>query len=159
MLVYTSKQSQVPISRKAKRGEKRMEIKKRIYNTDVMAGRPKEKEPPFFGQRLAAVRNSKGLTQKQLADKLDIKRSLVDYYETRSPNPSLDFIERAAAALEVTVAELLGSEPNATKKKPGPKSQLQRKFEQVKLLPREKQKFIIQFLDTVLESSQQKQKA
>jgi transcriptional regulator with XRE-family HTH domain len=95
---------------------------------------------------------------KQLADKLDVKRSLIDYYETRSPNPSLDFIERAAAALEVTVAELLGSEPNAAKGKPGPKSQLQRKFEQVKLLPREKQKFIIQFLDTVLDS-QQKQKA
>jgi hypothetical protein len=37
-------------------------------------------------------------------------------------------------------------------------SQLQRKFEQVKLLPREKQKFVLQFLDTVLESSQQKRK-
>ena len=76
-----------------------------------------------------------------------------------SPNPALDFIERAAAALEVSVAELLGSEPLAAKAKPGPQSQSQRKFEQVKLLPREKQKFIIQFLDTVLESSQQKQKA
>jgi hypothetical protein len=38
----------------------------------------------------------------------------------------------------------------------GPLSQLQRKFEQVKLLPREKQKFILQFLDTVLENNQQK---
>jgi len=76
-----------------------------------------------------------------------------------SENPALDFIERAAAALEVSVAELLGSEPNAAKLKPGQQSQLQRKFEQVKLLPREKQKFVLQFLDTVLESSQQKQKA
>jgi hypothetical protein len=38
----------------------------------------------------------------------------------------------------------------------GPQSQLQSKFEQVKLLPREKQKFILQFLDTVLENNQQK---
>jgi transcriptional regulator with XRE-family HTH domain len=133
-------------------------MKKRVYNTEVMAGRPREKEAPFFGQRLSAVRRSKGMTQQQLADKLSVKRSLIDYYETRSPNPSLDFIERAAAALEVTVAELLGSEPNATRAKPGPTSQLQRKFEQVKLLPREKQKFIIQFLDTMLDN-QQKQKA
>jgi hypothetical protein len=29
-------------------------------------------------------------------------------------------------------------------------------FEQVKLLPREKQKFVLQFLDTVLNSNQQK---
>jgi len=89
---------------------------------------------------------------------LDISRSLVDYYETRSPNPALDFIERSASALEVSVAELLGSEPNASRSKPGPQSQLQSKFEQVKLLPREKEKFIIQFLDTVLDN-QQKQKA
>jgi hypothetical protein len=67
-----------------------------------------------------------------------------------------DFIERAASALEVSVAELLGSQPNTAKAKPGPQSQLQRKFEQVKLLPREKQKFVLQFLDTVLNSNQPK---
>ena len=133
-------------------------MKKQVYNSDDMAGRPREKEAPFFGQRLAAVRRSKGLTQKELAGRMDVKRELIDYYERRSPNPALDFIERAAAALEVTVAELLGSEPVAAKAKPGPQSQLQRKFEQVKLLPREKQKFILQFLDTVLDN-QQKQKA
>jgi hypothetical protein len=71
-------------------------------------------------------------------------------------NPALDFSSRTASALEVSVAELLGSEPNTTKAKPGPQSQLQRKFEQVKLLPREKQKFVLQFLDTVLNSNQQK---
>jgi hypothetical protein len=72
------------------------------------------------------------------------------FYKTRSPNPALDFIERAANALEVSISELLGSEPNTPKSKPGPTSQLQRKFEQVKLLPRDKQKFVLQFLDTVL---------
>lgn len=56
-------------------------------------------------------------------------------------------------------SELLGSVPDAAKAKPGPQSQLQRKFEQVKLLPREKQEFVLQFLDTILESSRQKQKA
>ncbi len=135
-----------------------MIMEKRVYNSEVMADNRTEKEKPFFGQRLAAVRRSKGLTQQQLADKLAVKRSLIDYYEHRSPNPALDFIERAAAALEVSVAELLGSEPLAAKAKPGPASQLQRKFEQVKLLPREKQKFVLQFLDTVLDN-QQKQKA
>ncbi len=133
-----------------------MRLKKWLYTVEVMAGRPAEKEAPFFGKRLSAVRRSKGLTQQQLADKLGIKRSLIDYYETRSPNPALDFIERSAAALEVSVAELLGSQPNASRSKPGPQSQLQRKFEQVKLLPRDKQKFVLQFLDTVLESNQQK---
>lgn len=133
-----------------------MNLQKQVYNVAEMAGRPQTKEPPFFGQRLSAVRRSKGLTQQQLADKLSVKRSLIDYYETRCANPALDFIERAASALEVSVAELLGSQPNTTKAKPGPTSQLQRRFEQVKLLPREKQKFVLQFLDTVLNSNQQK---
>jgi len=46
---------------------------------------------------------------------MEVKRSLIDYYETRSPNPSLDFIERAAATLEITGTVLLGSEPNTAK--------------------------------------------
>jgi len=50
-----------------------------------------------------------------------------DYYEHCSPNLALDVIERAGAALEVSIAELLGSEPLAAKAKPGPQSQLQRK--------------------------------
>ena len=54
-----------------------MRLKKWLYTVEVMAGRPAEKEAPFFGKRLSAVRRSKGLTQQQLADKLGIKRSLI----------------------------------------------------------------------------------
>ena len=131
-----------------------MKTEKRLYNIGVMAGRNAEKEAPLFGQRLAALRRSKGWTQKELADKLEVKRELIDYYERRAPNPALDFIERAAQALNVSVAELLGSEPHTAKGKPGPASQLQRKFEQVKLLPRKQQEFVIQFLDTVLKNAE-----
>lgn len=35
-------------------------------------------------------------------------------------NPSLDFTQRAAEALDVSVAELLGSQPKAVRGKPGP---------------------------------------
>jgi len=45
------------------------------------------------------------------------------------------------------------------KKKTGPVSPLERKFQEVRKLPKKKQDFILQFLDTILESSQQKQKA
>jgi type I restriction-modification system DNA methylase subunit len=34
-----------------------------------------------------------------------------------------------------------------------------KRFQEVKRLPKKKQEFILQFLDTILESSQQKQKA
>jgi hypothetical protein len=38
-------------------------------------------------------------------------------------------------------------------------SPLERKFQKVRKLPKKKQDFILQFLDTILESNQQKQKA
>lgn len=102
------------------------------YNADVMAGRPPTKEAPIFGQRLAALRRGKGLSQTQLANLLDTTRKMIDYYERRAGNPSLDFIQRAAEALDVCVAELLGNQPKATRAKPGPTSQPQLRFDQIR---------------------------
>ena len=120
------------------------------YNEGVVIGRPPSREAPLFGQRLAAVRRSKGLSQRELAKRLNVTREMIDYYERRAPNPALDFIERAAAALEVSVAELLGSQPHTMRAKPGPISQLERRVEQVKLLPRKKQQLVIEFLDAII---------
>jgi len=63
----------------------------------------------------------------------------------------LDFIERAAKALDVSAADLLGAEPTQTPAKPGPVPQLQKRFEQIKKLPRKEQEFVLKFLDTVLQ--------
>ena len=112
------------------------------------------KEAPIFGQRLAALRRAKGLSQTQLAELLDTTRKMIDYYERRAGNPSLDFIQRAAEALDVSVAELLGSQPRAARGKPGPTPQLQLRFEQIRRLPRKEQEFVIRFIDTVLERAQ-----
>jgi transcriptional regulator with XRE-family HTH domain len=124
-----------------------------FYNSDAMAGRPPTKEAPPFGQRLAAVRKKNGLSQKELAERLNTTREVIDYYERRAVNPSLAFIERAAESLEVSVAELVGSDPRIARGKPGPSSQLVRRIEQIRLLPRKEQEFVIRFLDTVLEKA------
>ena len=128
-----------------------MIVEKSSRHPDVMAGRPPTKEAPPFGQRLAAVRKKHGLSQKQLAERLKTTREVIDYYERRALNPSLSFIERAAESLEVTVAELVGSEPRLARGRPGPSSQLARRIEQIRELPRKEQEFVIRFLDTVLE--------
>lgn len=81
----------------------------------------------------------------------------MDYYERWAGNPSLDFVQRAALALGMSVAELAGEKlPPATaaQRSPGPQSQLQRRFEQVKHLPRKQQEFVLQFLDTVLQNAE-----
>jgi transcriptional regulator with XRE-family HTH domain len=113
------------------------------YNACVMAGgRPATKEAPPFGQRLAAIRKSKGWSQRELADKLGVKRELVDYYERRAPNPALDFIQRAAEALGVSAAELIGEEGVRKKRGGGPEGRMRRLFEQASKLPRSQQEKI-----------------
>ena len=84
-------------------------------------------------------------------------RKMIDYYERRAGNPSLDFIQRAAEALDVSVAELLGSQPKAARGKPGPPPHLQLRFDQIRRLPRKEQEFVICFIDTVLEKARRRE--
>ena len=126
------------------------------YNHPAMAGgRPPQKEAPPFGKRLTAIRREKGLTQRELAELLGTTQKMVDYYERRAINPALEVVRSCARALGVSVVELLGHEAAAPlRRKPGPVSQLERRFERVKQLPRSDQEFVIKFLDTVLERRQ-----
>lgn len=126
-----------------------------------MKGRPTEKEAPLFGQRLAEARRAKDWTQGQLAAALDTNVKMIDYYERRAKNPALEVVQTCAKALDVSASYLVGAddEPLPKRKKTGPVSPLERKFQEVRKLPKKKQDFILQFLDTILESSRQKQKA
>jgi transcriptional regulator with XRE-family HTH domain len=124
-----------------------------VYTGDAMAGRPPEKEAPPFGQRLAAVRKARGMTQQQLAELLDMTVKGVDYYERRARNPSSEFVQRAADALGVAVTELLGENGNGPRRKRGPSPKLQRQLEEIQRLPKGKQKFVSDFLDTVLQQA------
>jgi transcriptional regulator with XRE-family HTH domain len=123
------------------------------HNLGVMAGRPPIKDAPFFGQRLAAMRKSRGWSQTKLAEKLGTNQKVIDYYERRAENPSLAFIQKAAKALEVSTVDLVGNESNNPKSKPGPPPALAFRFERIRQLPRKEQDFVIRFLDTVLEKA------
>ena len=121
------------------------------YNAAIMAGRPPSKEAPPFGKRLAEARRSKGLSQTDLAGLLGISPKAVDYYERRARNPSLAFVRQASEALNVPFDELAGT-AKLPAKRPGPSKKLLRQLEQIQRLPKGKQRFVSEFLDTVLES-------
>lgn len=65
-----------------------------------------------FGEKLRALRKSKGLTQKELADILGVSASLVGQYETNMRHPKIGTIEKFASALGVST-DLL-ADNNAT---------------------------------------------
>lgn len=119
----------------------------------VMAGRPALKPAPAFGQRLAAARKERGLTQVLFAEKLGISRELVGYYERQASNPSLEFIQRAADALEIEASHLV--EGHAKKaQRTGPPSKLEETLVEVKKLPRKKQEQLLRMISAFLAAEQ-----
>lgn len=60
-----------------------------------------------FAQRLAILRKQKGLTQQQLADRIQTHVQQLKRYEAGSSQPTLDVIRKLAMALGVTSDQLL----------------------------------------------------
>jgi len=122
----------------------------RLYNGGMPGGRPATRPQPEFGQRLTALRKERGLSQNQLAKLIGASREVVSYYERRATNPTAEFLEKISKLFEISVGELLGEEPAKACRKPGRVSQLEARFEAARQLPKQRQKFIIDFVDTVL---------
>lgn len=63
-----------------------------------------------FGKKLKELRKEAGLTQKQLADRLWLKKSTVSYYEQSVHYPSPEIIVKLSSIFHVTTDYLLGIE-------------------------------------------------
>lgn len=60
-----------------------------------------------FSERLRAARLRKGLTQQQMADRLNIHRTAYTKYETTDVEPSLTTFRKIVCILDVDPMELL----------------------------------------------------
>ncbi len=61
-----------------------------------------------FGERLRLLRQTKGLTQKQLALQLGLSKSIVSSYENGFRYPSFDVLIKIASVFGTTTDYLLG---------------------------------------------------
>jgi transcriptional regulator with XRE-family HTH domain len=111
-----------------------------------------------FGRRLKAVRQKKGLTQAQLAQKMGLTLRAITYYEGESTNPSLQFIEHAAKTLGVSQAALLGTD----KKEPDPDTSsedkdlikaLRLRLTKLGSLPKKDQESLVAIIDGLIAKS------
>jgi len=64
------------------------------------------------GKLIAELRKSKGLTQQQLADQMNLSNKTISKWESGSGSPDLSNLPVLADALGVTVDELLRGEIN-----------------------------------------------
>ena len=120
------------------------------YHWPMPGGRPATKPAPKFGQRMAAFRIAKGLSQAALGEKLGMTRDRVAYYERVSSNPSFEILQKVSDFFGVTVGELLNDAAPRAVAKPGPASVLEQLAAQAASLPRSEQKAAIKMLRGLL---------
>lgn len=64
----------------------------------------------IVGERIKTLRKEKGLTQKQLAEALNLNNTTISHYENDKRMPDLDFLTDLSSYLEVDINRLLGTE-------------------------------------------------
>lgn len=62
----------------------------------------------MFGQRLKAVRESRGYHAKDVAEKIDVSQPTYSNYETGKINPSMQTLEKIAKVLNISTDYLIG---------------------------------------------------
>lgn len=86
-----------------------------------------------------------------MAEWLGVSQQTVNAYEVGRRRIQVSALPTVARLLGVSLEELLGETPKRGKRGPAPK--LQRQLERITQLPKSRQKFVMEMLDTVLKQA------
>jgi transcriptional regulator with XRE-family HTH domain len=111
----------------------------------MKTGRPSKQERPAFGQRLHALREAAGLSQRQLADKLGMSQRAYSHWERRPVALRPEQLQSLATALNIPVGTLLAN-GEIKRRGSGPAGKMRQLFEAASKLPRSKQEKILDIL-------------
>lgn len=103
-----------------------------------------------FGERLAALRKERQLTQVQLADLLGVSQQAVTAYESGQRRVPISTLPPLAETLGISIEELIGTPARRSAGKRGPAPKLQQQLERVQALPKTKQRLVSEVLDSLL---------
>ena len=106
------------------------------------------------GARIAQARKDADLTQVQLAERLGIPQPQLASYEVGRRRVPVSMLPRLARVLDAPIEELIREEeapaPDQGRTRRGPASRLEQQLDAISLLPKAKQRFVVEMLDTVL---------
>lgn len=102
-----------------------------------------------IGARIMAFRKDRGMTQKELAELLEVSQPVVSDYENDMIRIPADVIAEIAELLKVSADELLGLKPlkkgNSIKNR-----RLYRRVQQIDALPKRDQEALLRTIDAFL---------
>jgi transcriptional regulator with XRE-family HTH domain len=110
-----------------------------------------------LGARIAQARKDHGMTQQQLADQLGLAQQTLAHYEVGRARLPVSILPTLARLLTLSLDELMGQSTQPAKAvgarrgaKRGPLSRLRQQIDAIEQLPKTKQQFVSQMLETVL---------
>lgn len=106
------------------------------------------KQEQDHGKRLKGYREAAGLTQRELAAKINVTHSNINYWENSNKLPKSEFLVAIAKILNISVDELLGEPTPKKHKVPGGK--LGEVFTTAAQLPRRKQQKIADVMEALI---------
>jgi len=119
--------------------------------TATEIGTMKERIIEGFGQRLAGIRKSRGVTQAQLGEAVGVSNRVIAYYETESDQPPGALLVELCKTLRVSADELLGIKIPAEPKNPK-MARLMNRLKRVAELTPAQQRAILQQVEALIET-------
>lgn len=116
-----------------------------------------QNDQDFFkqlGRKIAVLRKEQQITQVQLAEILGISQQYMQAFEAGRRKVPSSMLPILAEMLAVSVEELIGVTTTSENKRRGPAPKLLKQVEQISQLPKTKQKFVMEMLDTVIQQQQ-----
>ncbi|WP_413214759.1 helix-turn-helix domain-containing protein [Paraburkholderia kururiensis] len=113
-------------------------------------------ERDFFialGERMTQFRKARGITQVQMAEALGVSQQTIQAYEVGRRRIQVSTLPVVARTLSVSLEDLFG-ESDCSPRKRGPAPKWQKQIEAIAQLPKAKQQFVAQVLDSVLAQAQ-----
>jgi transcriptional regulator with XRE-family HTH domain len=111
-----------------------------------------KEERDFFtrlGARIAHLRKEQGITQVQLAETLGVSQQTITAYEVGRRRIQVSMLPLIAQTLGVATEDLLADDGKKRSKR-GPTPKLQQQMERIAQLPRARQQFVMQVIESML---------
>ncbi len=102
------------------------------------------------GARLTELRLKVNLSQKELAELVNVPIANIGFWERTNTPPSSKILPRLAEVLGASVEEVLTGNARQTRRNSGRSGRLKETFDDVSKLPRNRQKKILDVVDALL---------
>ena len=106
------------------------------------------KKRTTFGANLRRLRLERGLTQKQLGERVGLSNRMVAHYELHATRPPAEKVSAIAQALNITADQLMDG--NGVAKNPRVDPKFARKLEKAKGLPKRDQQLLGAMIDNMV---------